>query len=62
MWGKDFFDPMTGTTISRKWVVSQINPYVGIPLVEIQNDGKLMNIEDHTALVDLVFRERSELI
>ena len=27
MWGKDFHNPMTGTTIRRKWIVSQTNPY-----------------------------------
>lgn len=25
MWSEDFFNPMTETTISRKWIVSQTN-------------------------------------
>lgn len=28
MWSKDLYNPLTGTTISRKWVVSQTNPFV----------------------------------
>lgn len=27
MWSKVFYNPMTGKTISRKWIVSQTNPY-----------------------------------
>lgn len=28
MWDKDLYNPMTGSIISRKWVVSQSNPFV----------------------------------
>lgn len=27
MWSQDLENPMTGTTISRKWIVSQTNPW-----------------------------------
>ena len=27
-WGNDLYSPITGTTISRKWIVSQSNPYI----------------------------------
>lgn len=27
MWSEDYFEPMSGKTISRKWVVSQTCPY-----------------------------------
>lgn len=27
MWSKDLFNPLTGTTISRKWVISETNPW-----------------------------------
>lgn len=30
MWSKDLYNPMTGTTISRKWIVSQTNPWAGV--------------------------------
>lgn len=28
MWGEDHYSPMTKTTISRKWIVSQTNPWI----------------------------------
>lgn len=34
MWSNDFFNPMTGDTISRKWIVSQTCPY---EMSEIEN-------------------------
>ena len=27
MWSKDLYNPLTGTTISHKWIVSQTNPW-----------------------------------
>lgn len=27
MWGEDLYNPMTNTTIKRKWIVSQTNPW-----------------------------------
>jgi hypothetical protein len=27
MWGEDLYNPMTNTTIRRKWIVSQTNPF-----------------------------------
>lgn len=28
MWSNDIYNPMTGTTIKRKWIVSQTNPFI----------------------------------
>lgn len=27
MWDKPFYDPMTNSTITRKWIVSKTNPF-----------------------------------
>ena len=39
MWDKDVYSPMTGTTIKRKWIVSQTNPWSA-------------NVYDHDRVLD----------
>lgn len=40
MWSKDLFNPMTGTIISRKWIVSQTCPWEDVYIFKTMTEGE----------------------